>query len=41
MLKAFALALLSVKKLPSDDKIGGMDKFDVLKQNFANLKNEP
>ena len=36
MLKAFALAISSVKKHPSDDKIGGMDKFDVLKQDFVN-----
>ena len=41
VLKAFALAVSSVKKHSSDDKIRGMDKFDVLKQDFANLKNEP
>ena len=30
-LKAFALALSSVKKLPSEDEIGGRDIFVVLK----------
>ena len=40
VLKALALDVSTIKIFPSEDKMGGMDVFIVLKQDFTSLKKE-